>query len=110
MKLADLRPPATVLACACGVAACGGTLPPPTQSQSQSQSDLPNIAQIQSAIAQSVLARDHIGITVLCPTVVPEIAGETFACIAFSPGPKHRALTFMVTEHGGTYVTYRQRG
>jgi hypothetical protein len=95
----------TVLGLAGALAGCGASLPPPPQ---QPRAYLPNISQIETAIAQSVSARDHITVRVLCPAIVPEIPGETFSCISFTLRPRPRALTFLVTEHGGTYVTYAQ--
>jgi hypothetical protein len=105
MRRPKFRVPVTMLAAVCGVASCGSNLPPPAKPQSY----LPNIAQIQAALTQAVLAHDHVKVTALCPAVVPQIKGETFSCIAFSRGQR-RTFTFLVTEHGGTYVTYRQTG
>jgi hypothetical protein len=89
---------------------CGGVLPPPTTSTSGSgpRADLPNVPQIETAIANSMLARAHVRVRVLCPAIVPEITGETFSCVAAATRPRPRTLTFLVTEHGGTYVTYAQ--
>ena len=87
-------------------AGCGGSIPPPTSSKA----DLPNIPQIETAIANSVLARAQVRAKVLCPAVVPEIKGETFSCVALATKPKPRTFSFLVTEHGGTYVTYAQTG
>jgi hypothetical protein len=93
------------------LAACGGSIPPPPSSSStpsSSRADLPNVSQIEVAIASSVLAKDHIRVKVLCPAIVPEISGETFSCVVVAIRPRPRTLTFLVTEHGGTYVTYAQ--
>jgi hypothetical protein len=97
---------------ASALAGCGGALPPPPTSggSSNPQTDLPNIPQIETAIADSVLARDHVRVRVLCPAIVPEIQGETFSCVAVAGKPRPRTLTFLVTEHAGTYVTYAQTG
>jgi hypothetical protein len=104
MRRPGWRSVGTGLALACGLGGCGSALPPPTQSQA----DLPNITQIQAAIEQTVLAQEHIRVTAYCPTVVPEIKGETFSCVALFSGRARRALTFLVTEGGGTFVTFRQ--
>ncbi|MFL5824243.1 MAG: hypothetical protein ACJ764_12480 [Solirubrobacteraceae bacterium] len=101
-----LRTPAVGLLAAAAVAGCGGSIPPP--SSSTARTDLPNIPQIETAIANSVLARAHVKVKVLCPAIVPEIKGETFSCIAVATKPKPRTFSFLVTEHGGTYVTYAQ--
>lgn len=96
---------------ACAAAGCGGALPPPSTSSSSSpRADLPNVPQIETAIANSVLSRTHVRVKVLCPAIVPEITGETFSCVAAALRPKPRTLSFTVTEHGGTYVTYTQTG
>jgi hypothetical protein len=93
------------------LSACGGSIPAAPNSRSSpssSRADLPNIPQIETAIANSVLARRHIRVRVLCPAIVPEIAGETFSCVAATTKPRPRTLSFLVTEHGGTYVSYAQ--
>lgn len=95
---------------AVALAGCGGALPPPSTSTSSAhpRADLPNIPQIEAAIANTVLAREHIRVKVLCPAIVPEVTGETFSCVAAAARPRPRTLAFLVTEHGGTYVTYAQ--
>lgn len=108
---ARLTLPGAALATA-ALAACGGALPPPSTSSVSStpRTDLPNIRQIETAIADSVLSRLHIRVRVLCPAIVPELPGETFSCVAATARPRARTLSFLVTEHGGTYVTYAQTG
>jgi hypothetical protein len=107
MRRRDLCAALAGLSVATGAAACGSNIPSPTTSSSSTRY-LPNIAQIQAAIAQSVLSAKHVSVTVLCPSVVPELSGETFSCIAFRRGRQQRVLTFLVTEQGGSFVTYRQ--
>lgn len=68
--------------------------------------NLPNITQIESAIASTIVKDDHVSARVICPTHVPQITGETFSCVALARNPKPRTFIFQVTEHGGTYVSY----
>lgn len=84
------------------VSACGSSLPP----SSQAPSNLPNITQIEGAIAGTILKYDHVTARVVCPTQVPQIPGETFSCIGLARHPTPRTFIFQVTEHGGTFVTY----
>lgn len=106
-SLGGCRLPALIAGLAAGLSACGSNLPAPA---SPAPTNLPNIAQIQSAIGQSVLARLRLHVTVTCPRVVPEIRGETFACVAVARGANRRVMMFLVTEQAGTYVSYRQTG
>jgi hypothetical protein len=70
--------------------------------------NLPNIPQVEAAIAQTILADDHVTATVVCPTLVPQIVGETFSCVAVSRHPRVRTFVFQATERGGTLVAYRR--
>ncbi len=82
-------------------AACGGG-----SSTTATAPSLPNIAQIESAIAGTIKADDHVTAQVLCPSSVPEVVGETFSCIGIARQPRVETFMFLVTAHGGTYVTY----
>jgi len=84
------------------VSACGGSVPPATTTPA----NLPNIAQIQGAIAGTILKDDHVTAAVYCPTQVPQITGETFSCVGVATKPKPATFIFQVTEHGGTFVSY----
>jgi hypothetical protein len=100
-------------ALAFAIAGCGSNLPSGTTSSSSSsagaaRSYLPNIAEVEGAIQQSIQARIHVKMTVQCPTVVPEVTGETFTCLAFALKPKPRTLMFLATERGGTEVSYAE--
>jgi hypothetical protein len=93
-----------VLGTAAVASACGSSLPPVTQTTS----NLPNIGQIERAIAQTILNFDHVTAQVVCPSMVPEIAGEQFSCIGVARHPTVRTFMFLVTERSGSYVTYEQ--
>jgi hypothetical protein len=82
--------------------ACGSSLPP----IQQTTTNLPNISQIESAIARTILNFDHVTAQVFCPSRVPEVAGEQFSCIGVARHPAVRTFTVLVTERSGTYVTY----
>jgi hypothetical protein len=87
------------------LAACGGGSSSTTTS-TQPPANLPNIAQIETAIAGTIQKDDHVSARVLCPSTVPELSGETFACIGIATVPRAQTFQFLVTEHGGTFVTY----
>jgi hypothetical protein len=91
-----------VLGAAALAVACGGSTPP----ASTTQSNLPNVTQIQAAIAQTILKDDHVNAQVYCPTQVPEIKDETFSCVGVARQPRPQTFVFLVTEHGGTFVSY----
>ncbi len=91
---------------AAALAGCGSNLP--AASTGSTVANLPNIPQIQSAIAQSVYAKIHLQVRVLCPAVVPMVSGGTFSCLAYATHPRLRTLTFLVKQQGGTFVTYHQ--
>lgn len=93
---------ATVLGAAALLSACGSSVPP----ASSTPGNLPNIVQIQGAISQTILKYDHVNAQVYCPTAVPDISGETFSCVGVAKKPKPATFIFLVTEHGGTFVTY----
>jgi hypothetical protein len=89
---------------AVALAACGGSSSSTTSTQPPA--NLPNIAQIEGAIAGTIRNDDHVSATVLCPSSVPELTGETFSCIAIVHVPRVETFQFLVTEHGGTFVSY----
>jgi hypothetical protein len=89
------------------LAACGGSS---STTSTQAPPNLPNIAQIEDAIAGTIQKDDHVKATVLCPSPVPQVVGETFSCLGIAHQPKLQTFLFEVTEHGGTYVTYRRTG
>jgi hypothetical protein len=91
-----------MLSAAALASACGSSVPP----ASTTPGNLPNIAQIQGAISQTILKYSHVTAHVYCPTVVPQISGETFSCVGIASKPKPASFIFLVTEHGGTYVSY----
>jgi hypothetical protein len=78
MALARTAPAALgAVALAVALSACGATLPEPP---------LRNIAQIQTAIDQTLLAGQHVRGTAYCPTDVPAVKGQVFSCIVEIPG------------------------
>jgi hypothetical protein len=93
---------AGALALLCGLGACGAALPPP---QTPGQRNLTNIAQIQTAIQDTLAAKQHLRGTAYCPAKVPALAGESFSCVVAIAG--HRPVTFTVTEvNASGEVTY----
>jgi len=84
---------AIAVALVCGLGACGAALPPP---QSSGQQNLTNIGQIQTAIQDTLAAKQHLRGTAYCPTTVPALSGETFSCVVAITG--HRPAVFTVTE------------
>jgi hypothetical protein len=85
-----------------GLGACGAALPPP---QTSRQQNLTNIAQIQTAIQDTVAAKQHLRGTAYCPSKVPALAGESFSCVVAIAG--HRPAIFTVTEvNSSGDVTY----
>jgi hypothetical protein len=91
-----------VVGAAALLSACGSSVPP----ASTVPANLPNIAQIQGAITGTIQKFDHVTAQVICPTMVPQISGETFSCVGVATRPKVQTFIFQVTEHGGTFVTY----
>ena len=79
------------------LAACGATLPEPF---------LHNIAQVQTAIEQTVLAREHLDGTTVCPSEVPAIAHQVFSCVVAIPAhaPQVFAVTVVEPTGGVSYV------
>lgn len=89
------------LALVCGLGACGAALPPPPSGTQ----NLSNIAQIQTAIQDTLAAKQHLHGTAYCPTTVPALSGETFSCVVAIAG--HRPAIFTVTEvNSSGDVTY----
>ncbi len=86
------------------LAACGGSSS--TTSSTHPPPNLPNIAQIEAAIAGTIRSDDHVIANVFCPSSVPELSGETFSCVGIATQPKAQTFQFLVTEHGGTFVSY----
>jgi hypothetical protein len=101
-----MRQAAAVVTAAGAMSACGSSVPP----AATAPANLPNIAQIESAIAGTILKADHVNARVVCPTQVPQLVGETFSCVAVARQPQPRTFIFQVTEHGGTLVTYALTG
>lgn len=93
---------AAAMATAILVSACGGSVP----SATTTPANLPNITEIQGAIAATIRKYDHVTASVYCPTQVPQITGETFSCVGVAKKPKPATFIFQVTEHGGTFVSY----
>jgi hypothetical protein len=92
---------AIALVLTCGLGGCGAPLPPPAGVAQ----NLTNIAQIQTAIQDTLAARQHLRGTAYCPARVPALAGEVFSCVVAIPG--HRPAIFTVTEVNSTGdVTY----
>jgi hypothetical protein len=89
------------------LAACGGSSSSSTPS-TQAPPNLPNIAQIEGAISGTIRNADHVSATVFCPTLVPQVVGETFSCVGIARAPKPSTFVFEVTEKGGTFVAYRR--
>ena len=85
-----------VIALALGLAACGAALPEPA---------LHDIAQVQSAIEQTVERNQHVRGTAYCPTDVPAIKGQVFSCIVALPsGPP--AIFRVTVETAQGFVDY----
>jgi hypothetical protein len=88
------------------VSACGGSVPP----ASTTPANLPNIADVQHGIAQTILKYDHVTARVYCPQLVPQLSGETFSCIGVATRPKVQTFIFQATVHSGTLVSWARTG
>jgi hypothetical protein len=63
-----------------------------------------DVAEVQNAIAKSILAERHLRATVSCPAEVIQQAGVTFACTAAVDAARY---PFVVTEtNGAGHVSY----
>jgi anti-sigma factor RsiW len=94
------------LACAALIGACGSS----KSATSQSKAKL-DTARVARSIEQSILAQRHLRSTVVCPTAVPQVKGETFECLAttrtITKPVKVGKTPFLVTiQNGNGYVTY----
>lgn len=105
MKRARSLPVSAALGAALALAGCGGGSSS-TTTTSQAPPNLPNIAQIEGAIAATIRKDDHVSAHILCPSTVPQLTGETFSCVGIATNPKAQTFEFLVTEHGGTFVSY----
>ena len=85
-----------IVALGLGLAACGATLPEPA---------LHNIAQVQSAIEQTLERTQHVRGTAYCPTDVPAVKGQVFSCVVALPsGPP--AIFRVTVETAQGFVNY----
>ena len=95
------------IACAALVVACGSSKSA-TTSQSKANVDTARVAR---SIEQSILAQRHLRSTVVCPTAVPQVKGNTFECVAttrtVTKPVKVGKTPFVVTiQNANGYVTY----
>ena len=105
MKRARSLPLWAGVGAALALAACGGSSSSTTPT-TQAPPNLPNIAQIEGAIAGTIQKANHVSARVLCPSRVPQLPGETFSCVGVATTPRAQTFQFLVTEHGGTFVSY----
>ena len=91
---------------AVAVGACGSSAP----SASTKPTNLPDIADVQRGIAQTIVKYDHVNAQVYCPRLVPQISGETFSCVGVSTKPKVQTFIFQATVHSGTLVSWARTG
>jgi hypothetical protein len=98
---------AIVLGAAVAVGGCGSSAPSATSTKPP---NLPNIANVQSGIAQTILKYDHVNAQVYCPRLVPQISGQTFSCVGISTQPKVQTFVFQATVHSGTLVSWARTG
>ena len=87
---------ALAFALALGLTACGATLPEPA---------LHDIAQLQTAIEQSLERHQHVRGTAYCPTDVPAVKGQVFSCVVAIPGSAPAIFAVTVQTPQG-YVSY----
>lgn len=98
---------ATALACVALVSACGGS----SSTSATPATTTVNTSQVAASIKETVLAKRHLHVTVVCPAAVPAETGKTFECIATGPSitPPHAVskTPFLVTiQSNKGYVTY----
>ncbi len=86
--------------------ACGSSVP----AAGTTPASLPNLAQVQAGIAATILKFDHVKAQVYCPSVVPQIPGETFSCVAVAKRPTVQTFIFQATVHSGTFVSWARTG
>ena len=72
-----------VITLTCGLSACGSTQPHSIQSHNASFQRYLNTAHVESAIERSVLSQRGRHARVYCPTMVPQIKGQRFTCLAY---------------------------
>jgi len=89
--------PACAGVAAIALAACGARLPEPL---------LRNIAQIQAAIEQTVLADSHAQGTAYCPTQVPAVKGQVFSCVVQMRSGAAPEIYAVTVQSPQGYVTY----
>jgi hypothetical protein len=65
---------------------------------------------VQTGIAGTILKYDHVKAQVYCPSVVPQIPGETFSCVGVAKQPKVQTFIFRATVHTGTFVSWARTG
>jgi len=97
------------LACAALMSACGSSSS--SSSKSSTSTKAVNTTQVARAIEESVLKERHIHATVVCPSAVAAVKGQTFECIATSTSttkpPVVSKTPFVVTvQTSAGYVTY----
>ncbi len=97
-----LGPTAALLGAAAVLGGCGGSVP----STHTTPANLPNIAAVQSGIAQTILKFDHVNAKVYCPQLVPQVANQTFSCVGVATTPKVQTFVFQATVHSGTLVSW----
>lgn len=101
-----VAPTAAWLGAAAVLGGCGGSVP----AASTTPANLPNIAAVQSGIAQTILKYDHVNARVYCPQLVPQVPGETFSCVGVATTPRVRTFIFQATVHSGTLVSWARTG
>ena len=94
------------LACAALLGACGSS-----SSSSSGTTATVDVTRVAASIEESILKERHIHATVVCPTAVPQVKGQTFECIATSHSPvkpyAEIKTPFVVTvQTNKGYVTY----
>ncbi len=87
-----LAPPLLAVSALVPLSGCGSSVPT-TPQQTQY---LHNIAQIQTAIEDTLRTKQNITGTAYCPQLVPAISGETFSCVVAIKGQP--PAVFNVTE------------
>jgi hypothetical protein len=98
----------TALACAALLSACGSS------SSSSAPSKPVDTAKVAAAIEQTMLAKRHTHVTVVCPPTEASEPGKTFECVAtaHSTKPPHveTKTPFVVTiQNRQGYVTYASK-
>jgi hypothetical protein len=99
----------TALACTALMGACGSSKS--STKSSPATTNNVNTAQVALSIEETVLAKRHSHVKVVCPATVPAIPGRTFECIATGRATKPpftvTKTPFVVTVQSARgYVTY----